>query len=72
MFSIRTPRGGRLAADISAPVASLNDALQELHRSVRTQLRAPDPEDVIHDEELDNIVQNMKSLTWDQRATAVN
>lgn len=54
------------------PVARLNDALQEFYRSVRTQLRAPDPEDVIHDDELDNIVQNMKPLTWDQRASTVN
>lgn len=54
------------------PVARLNDALQEFYRSVRTQLRARDAEDVIHDDELDNIVQSMKPLTGDQRASKVN
>ena len=51
------------------PVARLNDALQEFYRSVRTQLRAPDPEGVIHDNDLDNIASGLKPLTAPERST---
>jgi hypothetical protein len=51
------------------PVARLNDALQEFHRSVRSQLRAPDAEDVIHADELDNIALGLKPLDWSRRSS---
>ncbi|MFD0591270.1 hypothetical protein ACFQZ4_00660 [Catellatospora coxensis] len=35
------------------PIGRLNDALQEFYRAVRRQLRAPDAEDVLHDDDLD-------------------
>ncbi|MBO4208202.1 hypothetical protein [Micromonospora echinofusca] len=37
------------------PVSRLNDALQEFYRAVRHQLRAPDADDVLHDDDLDAI-----------------
>ncbi|BCY10116.1 hypothetical protein [Actinoplanes sp. L3-i22] len=41
------------AADFGRPpIERFNDALQEFYRSVRAQLRAPDAEDVIHDDEI--------------------
>lgn len=51
------------------PVARLNDALRAFRCSVRTQPRAPDPEGVIHDDELDNIAQGLKPLTWAERSS---
>jgi hypothetical protein len=39
-------------------VARLNDALPDFYRSAHTQLRAPDPEGVIDDDDLDNMAQN--------------
>lgn len=49
------------------PISRLNDALQEFHRAVRAQLRAPDAEDVLHDDELASI--GLKALTVLQRST---
>jgi hypothetical protein len=49
------------------PISRLNDALQEFHRAVRAQLRAPDAEDVLHDDELESI--GLKPLTMSQRST---
>jgi 4-amino-4-deoxy-L-arabinose transferase-like glycosyltransferase len=49
------------------PISRLNDALQEFHRAVRAQLRAPDAEDVLHDDELASI--GLKALTVSQRST---
>lgn len=49
------------------PVGRLNDALQEFHRAVRAQLRAPDAEDVLHDDELESI--GLKPLTISERST---
>jgi len=46
------PRKGEFA---KAPVPRLNDALQEFYRAVRVQLRAPDAEDVIHDDDLHSL-----------------
>jgi hypothetical protein len=51
------------------PVARLNDALQEFYRSVRQQLRAADPEGVIHSDNLEEIAKGLKPLTWRQRST---
>jgi 4-amino-4-deoxy-L-arabinose transferase-like glycosyltransferase len=49
------------------PVGRLNDALQEFHRAVRAQLRAPDAEDVLHDDELEGI--GLRPLTISERST---
>lgn len=49
------------------PISRLNDALQEFHRAIRAQLRAPDAEDVLHDDELASI--GLKALTVSQRST---
>ena len=49
------------------PIGRLNDALQEFHRAIRVQLRAPDAEGVLHDDELESI--GLKALTWPQRST---
>jgi hypothetical protein len=49
------------------PISRLNDALQEFHRAVRAQLRAPDAEDVLHDDEFESI--RLKALTMSQRST---
>jgi hypothetical protein len=46
----RDPRGEEYPEQ--KPVGRLNDALQEFHCAVREQLRAPDPEDVVHDDDL--------------------
>jgi hypothetical protein len=51
------------------PIARLNDALQEFYRSVRQQLRAPDPEGVIHADDLESIAKGLKPLTWRQRSS---
>jgi hypothetical protein len=51
------------------PVGRLNDALQEFYRSVREQLRAPDPEGVIHADDLEKIAKGLKPLTWRQRSS---
>jgi hypothetical protein len=50
------------------PVGRLNDALQEFHRAVRSQLRAPDAESVLHDDDLTVIGQGLQPLTLEQRS----
>ena len=51
------------------PIARLNDALQEFHRAVRAQLRAPDPEDVPHDDDLEILASGLKPLPMSKRSS---
>ncbi|MEU8007280.1 hypothetical protein AB0B66_39480 [Catellatospora sp. NPDC049111] len=53
------------------PAARLNDALQEFYRAVRQQLRAADPEDVLHEDDFDGIAAGLRPLTPEQRSTKV-
>lgn len=51
------------------PVSRLNDALQEFHRAVRVQLRAPDAEDVLHDDDLEILASGLKPLPLAKRSS---
>lgn len=50
------------------PVSRLNDALQEFHRAVRVQLRAPDPEDVLHNDDLEVLASGLQPLPMSKRS----
>ncbi|MEV0460359.1 hypothetical protein [Catellatospora methionotrophica] len=65
----RDPRAEHYA-DVP-PIARLNDALQEFYRSVRQQLRAEHPEDVLHDDDFDRIAAGLQPLAPDQRSSVV-
>jgi hypothetical protein len=51
------------------PISRLNDALQEFHRAVRAQLRAPDPEDVLHSDDLEILAGGLKPLPMSKRSS---
>jgi hypothetical protein len=51
------------------PISRLNDALQEFHRAVRAQLRAPDPEDVLHSDDLEILASGLKPLPMSKRSS---
>ena len=51
------------------PIRRLSDALQEFSRAVRVQLRAPDPEDVIHDDDLDVLALGLEPLPMSKRSS---
>lgn len=55
---------------VKKPIPRLNDALQEFYRAVRVQLRAPDAEQVIHDDELRQAMA-LEPLTPQQRSSKV-
>ncbi|MFD6568710.1 hypothetical protein [Micromonospora profundi] len=57
----RDPRAGNRPS--KPPIGRLNDALQEFYRAAREQLRADDPEAVIHDDDLDVIERGLQPLT---------
>jgi hypothetical protein len=63
----RDPRGEEYPDQ--EPVSRLNDALQEFHRAVRAQLRAPDAESVLHDDDLEVLAQDLKPLPMSKRAS---
>ncbi|WP_155368576.1 hypothetical protein [Catellatospora vulcania] len=65
----RDPRADRYTD--TPPIARLNDALQEFYRAVRQQLRAADPEDVLHDDDLARIADGLQPLTPEQRSSIV-
>lgn len=50
------------------PIGRLSDALQEFDRAVRVQLRAPDPEDVVHDDDLTILADGLKPLPMSKRS----
>jgi hypothetical protein len=64
----RDPRESRFPD--KAPVDRLNDALQEFYRAARHQLRAPDPEDVIHSDELHRIAEGVERLDTNSGSSA--
>jgi hypothetical protein len=61
------PRGDEYPGQ--KPIGRLNDALQEFHRAVRAQLRAPDPEDVAHDDDLEILASGLKPLRMSKRSS---
>ncbi|KAB1903510.1 hypothetical protein J5U46_11685 [Micromonospora tulbaghiae] len=50
------------------PISRLNDALQEFYRALREQLRADEPEAVIHDDDLDVIEPGLPPLPRKERS----
>lgn len=56
----------------TSPIRRLNDALQEFYCAVRLQLGLAQPDDVIHDDDLDLIsgTSNVQPLDWSNRSSA--
>ena len=63
----RDPRGEEYPGQ--TPIGRLNDALQEFDRAVRVQLRAPDPEDVLHADDLEILASGLKPLPMSKRSS---
>ena len=63
----RDPRGEDYPGQ--KPISRLNDALQEFHRAVRAQLRAPDSEDVLHSDDLEILASGLKPLPMSKRSS---
>lgn len=66
--ALRERRDETRAARI-IPISRLNDALQAFHRAVRAQLRAPDPEDVLHSDDLEILASGLKPLPMSKRSS---
>ena len=63
----RDPRGEEYPDQ--KPIGRLNDALQEFHRAVRVQLHASDPEDVVHDDDLEILAGGLQPLPMSKRSS---